>query len=253
MQLESDDGLDRSSLNFHPDFCSEDGNVILAAKDAKVYFRVHAFTLKTTSGFFRTMYSLPQPTPSQSDIIYLDEDAEILGHLLNMICGLAFPDITSHDVLEAILYAAEKYDMPCPMALIRMYLLTPCSLEDPIRLYAVACRHGWERESRLLSSRTLVLNIYDPEYRSSLRTLSTDALLNLFVLHRSRKDSFRDSMNKPPFVHGGPASSRVRPRKGAGAVKSDRLGWVSTADAERGRNEPLGGWVRSRCSLQHGW
>jgi len=67
MQLESDDDIrpvsrssPLSSLNFHSEFSSPEANVVLAAKDAKVYFRVHSHTLKTTSGFFRTMYSLPQ-------------------------------------------------------------------------------------------------------------------------------------------------------------------------------------------------
>lgn len=47
-------------LSFHPDFSLPDANVVIAAKDAKMHFRVHSYTLKTTSGFFRTMYSLPQ-------------------------------------------------------------------------------------------------------------------------------------------------------------------------------------------------
>lgn len=45
---------------FHPLFSSPDGDVILAAKGGELFFRVHTFTLKMTSGFFRTMYSLPQ-------------------------------------------------------------------------------------------------------------------------------------------------------------------------------------------------
>ncbi len=48
------------SLNFHPNFSSPEANVVLAAKEAQVYFRLHSHTLKTTSGFFKAMYSLPQ-------------------------------------------------------------------------------------------------------------------------------------------------------------------------------------------------
>jgi hypothetical protein len=47
-------------LSFHPEFSLPDANLVIAAKDAKMYFRVHSYTLKTTSGFFRTMYTLPQ-------------------------------------------------------------------------------------------------------------------------------------------------------------------------------------------------
>ncbi|KAF8972900.1 hypothetical protein BDZ97DRAFT_1900776 [Flammula alnicola] len=213
MQLESADedlvhpasSSSLTTLNFHPDFSSLDANVVLAAKDAKVYYRVHSHTLKTTSGFFRTMYSLPQSATTQSDIIYLDEDAEILEPLLRMICGLPFAEITSHDLVESLLYAAEKYDMPGPMSLIRMYILTPSSLNDPIRLYAVACRYDWEQESKTLSTRTLSLNLHDPVYRPSLRTLPTDAVLDLFSLHRSRREGFRQCLDGPPFVSGEPS------------------------------------------------
>lgn len=45
---------------FHPLFVAPDGDVILAAKGGEVLFRVHSFTLRMTSGFFKTMYTLPQ-------------------------------------------------------------------------------------------------------------------------------------------------------------------------------------------------
>lgn len=48
------------SLKFHPDFSSEEADVILASKDSALHFRVHSFTLKSTSAFFQTMFTLPQ-------------------------------------------------------------------------------------------------------------------------------------------------------------------------------------------------
>lgn len=120
--------------------------------------------------------------------MYLDEDSATLEHLLRMICGLPFPEIESHDMLDALLSAAEKYDMPGPLSLLRMYLLrNPSPLEDVVRLYAVATRYGWVQEAKVLSGRTLVIDLHDDAYTSSLRTLSTDALLSLYKLHRIRK------------------------------------------------------------------
>ncbi|KAF8197994.1 hypothetical protein BJ912DRAFT_952754 [Pholiota molesta] len=207
MQLESSEPVHSrsslASLTYHVAFSSPEANIILAAKDAKVYFRVHSHTLKTTSGFFRTMYSLPQSLNSQSEIMYLEEGADVLEHLLRMICGLPLSEITSHDFLESVLFAAEKYDMPGPMSLIKMHLLAPSkSLHDPIRLYALACRYDWKEESKELSTRTLSLNIYDPSLRPSIQILSTNALLDLFMLHRSRRDEFQRSLDGPPFVSG---------------------------------------------------
>ncbi|PPQ98420.1 hypothetical protein CVT24_004099 [Panaeolus cyanescens] len=209
MQLETDhnystshNDIDVDRLKYHPEFSSQEADVILASKDAKVYFRVPSFTLRTTSGFFQTMFSLPQSDTSPPNIIYLDEDADILECLLRMLCGFAFPDIVSHDTLESLAYAAEKYDMAGPLSLIRMYIMTT-TLSDPIRLYAIACRHGWIQEAKELSRRTLSMNIYDQTHRSTLRALSSDAMLNLFVLHRSRKDELEKALNSPPFVSGG--------------------------------------------------
>lgn len=105
-----------------------------------------------------------------------------------MICGLPFPEIESHDMLDALLSAAEKYDMPGPLSLLRMYLSgSPLILDDVVRLYAVATRYGWVQEAKAFSRRTLEINLHDDAYTPSLRTLSTDALLSLFKLHHQRK------------------------------------------------------------------
>jgi len=189
-------------LNFHPEFSSEEADVILACKESTLHFRVHSFTLKSTSGFFQTMFTLPQNPSAQSDIIYLEEDAEVLEPLLRMACGLPFSDITSLDLLESVIYAAEKYDMLGPMSTLRLCLLSPSLPDDPIRLYAIARKHNWLEVSKILSTRTLSLNIWDSVHQPALRMASADALLDLFILHRSRKDCLKDMLNNPPFVSG---------------------------------------------------
>jgi hypothetical protein len=195
------------SLKFHPDFSSEEADVILASKDSALHFRVHSFTLKSTSAFFQTMFTLPQNSNGgQSDIIYLHEDAEVLEPLLRMACGLPYSDITSLDLLESVIYAAEKYEMPGPMSTLRVLLSSPTLPEDPIRLYAIARKHDWLDVAKILSTRTLTLNIWDDAHKSALKTASSDALLDLFMLHRSRKESLREMLNNPPFVSGDSAT-----------------------------------------------
>lgn len=120
--------------------------------------------------------------------MYLDEDAEVLERLFSMVCGLPFREIESHDLFESLLFAAETYDMPGPLSLLRMFLLTPALDSDPIRLYSSATRYDWKKESSILSHRTLSLNIHDKKHQSALRTLSTDALLDLITLHRDRRE-----------------------------------------------------------------
>ncbi|KAI0633329.1 hypothetical protein C8Q77DRAFT_1114350 [Trametes polyzona] len=209
MQAEQEDqktDIELSNGGFHPLFSSPDGDIVLGSKD-RVLFRVHSFTLKTTSGWFRAMYSLPQRSATTLDLppetIYVDEDNATLEGLLRMVCGLPIPRLDSYDVIEPILHAAEKYDMPGPMSIVRALVMTPPLLSDPLRLYAIACRYGWQDEAMMASRYTLTLNLHAPEHRGTLQKLGTDALLNLFQLHRTRRETLRRRLDDPPFVNDG--------------------------------------------------
>jgi len=189
----------------HPLFSSSDGDIILGAKGGTL-FRVHSYTLKTTSGWFRTMFSLPQKsTPTTPEIIYVDEDAHTLEILLRMACGLPLVHIDTYDAIDALLFACEKYDMPGPMSICRVLVMLPHLAQQPFRLYSVACRYGWELEAKLASTQTLTSNIHAASLRPLLQRLGIDAVLNLFELHRSRREGLRQRLDCPPFVAGGVA------------------------------------------------
>jgi hypothetical protein len=202
MQADSDSTHDEALL--HPLFRSPDGDVILGAKGGAL-FRVHSYTLKTTSGWFRDMFTLPQNSSKKPevDVIYVDEDAYTLESLLRMVCGLPILTIDSYDTVDSLLYAAEKYDMPGPTSIIRMLTMTPALSNQPLRLYSTACRFGWDSEAKVASTQTLTFNLHSEEHRPFLQTLDTDALLNLFALHRTRREGLRKRLDDPPFVGGG--------------------------------------------------
>ncbi|KZP18652.1 hypothetical protein FIBSPDRAFT_920307 [Athelia psychrophila] len=169
----------QESIHSHPLFSSPDEDFILSAKGGSLLYRKHSFTLKTALGWFRIMFSRPQKsTPTTSAILYMDEDSAILEGILRMA--------------YALLYAAEKYDVPGPMFIIHISVMTPPLLDQPLRLHAVACRYGWEEEAKF-------------EYRSALQPLSTTALINLFALHRDQREILRKRLDEPPFVGGGNA------------------------------------------------
>jgi hypothetical protein len=190
----------------HTLFSNPEGDVILGSKDGDVLFRTHSFILKTTSGWFRSMFSLPQKCPPATpDVIYMDEDASVLENLLRMVCGLPIVPPTTYDAVDPLLFAAEKYDMPGPMSIIRMLVMTPPLLGQPLRLYAVACRFGWQSEAQYASQSTLSLDLHSELHRASLQMLSTSALLDLFQLHRDRREGLRTRLDDPPFVGGGTA------------------------------------------------
>ena len=192
----------KTEVVYHSLFSSPDADVVLATKEG-IHFRVHSYTLKNTSGWFRSMFSLPQKDAVQDDhpvLIYVDEDAGVLEALLRCVCGLEIPRLDTYDLIEPLLFAAEKYDMPGPPSIVRALVQTPPLLDDPLRLYALACRNGWYDEAKRASTATLSLNLYRPDYRKTLQKLTSVAILALLDLHRKRREVLRTRLNEPPFV-----------------------------------------------------
>ncbi|PCH43917.1 hypothetical protein WOLCODRAFT_104404 [Wolfiporia cocos MD-104 SS10] len=191
-------------MEYHPLFSSPDGDIVLVSTD-RTLFRIHSYTLKTTSGFFRTMFSLPSPRPPIADNLYLSEPTDVLASLLTLISGLQIPihALSSFDTLEPLLDAAEKYDMPGPVSVARALATTPTLLASPLRLYALCARHGWAAEARIAARETLTLDLHAPEHRTELMKLGTPALLSLFALHRARREALRRRLNDAPFVSDG--------------------------------------------------
>jgi hypothetical protein len=160
---------------------------------------------------------------SYADIIYMNDEAIVLEHLLRMVGGLPLLPITG-DVVESILHAAETYEMPGPISIIRLAVTSSPLADDPLRMYTICSRYEWEEELKFFSTRSLAFNLHDPSYSDVLQRLNSRALLRLFALHRSRRERYvnglpfrgfhdlmqpvvrlRGLLNEPPFVTGGPA------------------------------------------------
>lgn len=188
---------DHSELarSYDPAFTEEDADVILASSDDK-YYRVSSYALRKTSGFFRDMMTLPQGDSQHEDVIILDERSQILGMLLRMITGIEFQKPESFDNLEDLLAAAEKYDMPGPRATIRIIITTPLFLKQPLRVYAIAGRYGWEEEAKYASKLTLALSIYKDEHASALERIPASYLMRLLRLHRERAEKFKEHITR---------------------------------------------------------
>ncbi|KIJ67481.1 hypothetical protein HYDPIDRAFT_108258 [Hydnomerulius pinastri MD-312] len=213
----------------HPAFDSPDADVVLVSKDL-TRFRVHSFTLKTTSGWFRSLFSLPRPSPSNPDAtststpkptlvpstsnpetIHLDEDSSTLELLLRMISGLPIQPLTTYDTVDALLFASEKYDMPGPASLVRIAVLTPPLADQPLRLYAAAARCGWTEEAKVASQRTLAMDLWKEDNWEMLSRVDVRAVLDLLKLHRARREGLRKRLDQHPFVGGNMAlCSRCR-------------------------------------------
>ncbi|KAF9035177.1 hypothetical protein BJ165DRAFT_1355710 [Panaeolus papilionaceus] len=194
---------------YHPCFTSPDADIILRSTQGTLY-RIHSYTLRSTSGFFDTMFSLPQPKvsrllegsgePSTPAPTVLDvyENDFAMEHLLKIMCGLPIPKWNSFDDIERVLTVAEKWDTPGPISSIRSAITSPRFLEDyPLRCYVVARHFGWDAEAKIASTHTLTLNLYDPVHEPLLDLMSSRDVLLLLNLHRKRRDMFRDFLNSP--------------------------------------------------------
>jgi len=256
---ESSDPATFQGSKYHPLF-TFDADVVLGSRDG-VLFRVPSTTLRMTSAWFRTMFTLPQgspPTPSRlrnnhlrdsntdastsppSDIevIGLAEDARTLESLLRMICGLEIPALDTWDAVEPVLYAAEKYEMPGPASIVRALLRTPAFADEPLRLYAAACHFGWAEDVRTASTRSLSVDLYHSSNRTALLRLRTADLLALVDLRHARREQFRLRIAQPPFLTdaqlGDAATARCsRCREPISHVEWRELRWRMLDELER--------------------
>lgn len=193
---------------FHPEFSFPDADVILQSTEGTLY-RIHSYTLCTTSGFFNTMFSLPQPRCKEThdhnhsslgepDEIPIYESDFVLERLLRLLCSIPIPSWESFDDVDRVLTAAEKWDTPGPIASIRAALTCPEFLaSDPLRLYILAKHFEWKEEAKLAATQTLRLDLHDPIYASTLERLSSKDLLSLLNLHRKRRDMFKKLLDSP--------------------------------------------------------
>jgi len=249
------------SRSYDPAFVEDDANIVLQSSDG-IYYRVSSYTLRTTSGFFRGMMTLPAPSNDQNtdDVIVLGETSKVLGTLLRMIGGLAFVRWESIDELEEILAAAEKYDMPGPIATIEVNLTTSIFLEQPLRLYAIAARYGLEEAAKVASKGTLSLSIHDEEHIPILERIPVSYVLRLFRLHQKRKDEFQKLVKQNKTL-GVATCSQCGRNFGHGALKGITYFaqcMVSKVDLQPAGNELLDGMWRTwpeaserACWAQH--
>jgi len=185
-----------ASSPVHPMFSSEDADIILSSRD-NTHFRVRSQLLRATSGWFDTLLSLPNNAPDATavDILRLDETANILDALLRMVSGFEIPELRPIEFCEAILYAAEKYEMPGPISIVRIALCSTLLDVSPIRVYGIAARRNWVPEAQAASTRTLSLDLFHADAVPELNRLDGPIMVKLLLLHHSRRQAFKEALD----------------------------------------------------------
>ncbi|KAF8182683.1 hypothetical protein BJ912DRAFT_977545 [Pholiota molesta] len=212
---------DDFSPKYHPSFSYPDADITLRSLQGTLY-RVHSFTLRTTSGLFATMFDLPQPrkllSPEcddrvlenqtiQAETLDVYEDDFPLEHLLKLMSGLPTAKLDSLDDFEKVIRIAEKWDTPGPLSTMRHSLISkPFLAQEPLRCYSIAKHFRWDAEAKAASTHTLVLDLCDPIHTPIMELMSSKDILVLLELRRKRRDLFRDLLDSPERFAAGNSS-----------------------------------------------
>lgn len=187
-------------------FNGNDADFILRSSD-RVDFHVHKLILALASPTFKSMFTLPSPTPpttthagssgddDQRDglpIAQLSEDAATLDILLRACYPCSVPDILDLGSLQRVLDAAEKCEIEAyrrPASV----LLKSFVNAAPIQVYSLACRFGFADIVPIAGKAALsvnfneLLNVPPP----TLRILDSLYLHRLLRYHRQCGDVAR--------------------------------------------------------------
>lgn len=179
------------ALDTHPDFSSPNADVVLRSSD-DMLFRVSSDLLCRTSGWFATMFTLPQGSNVDrvTEPIPMGEPSATLFALLSIVNGRTLPPLDQLDDLERLLASAEKYEMSMVISVLRLAFASRLVDVAPLRLYGIACRMGWELEAKDASSRTLTQNLLTPEAQAELAAMEPRHRNLLLDLHRQRRETF---------------------------------------------------------------
>jgi len=183
------------------EFDGPDGDIILRAQGppANRDFRVHKLFLSIASPVFRDMFGIPQPTPvargADIEIIDMTDPPRALHLVLKLIYPFPPPDIDRLDLLVEGLVITDKYNIEGARARLRL-ALTKFINDAPLRVYAIACRFGFDEEAEAASS--LTTTIYLPaltDLPDDLKYISAPAYHKLIVLHTKHRDDIEDAVD----------------------------------------------------------
>jgi len=194
-------------------FNHPEADVVLRSSDKEpVDFRVFKLFLSLSSPFFSDIFTLPQPPPSlpgspyagetlslsprirdhKIPVIQMSEDSETL----QLFLGLCFPisvhpqrtTFTSLPQLQKVAEAALKFEMTSILTYLRSSsgLLSPHFLESqPLRVFAIAYRYGWDLEARQAARYTLRhSNPMSGSFVAELEFISAATFFHLQEYHR---------------------------------------------------------------------
>ncbi|KAL0571447.1 hypothetical protein V5O48_010516 [Marasmius crinis-equi] len=236
-----------SPINYHPSFTSSTADVTLSSSDG-LHYRLPSYTLRTTSGLFNTLLSLPRGGDrSCAIVIPTNEPSDALTTFLFLLTGRGLPpsgvsessSSSSFGAITRLVGLAEKWDAPGPLSYIRAGLTSAHLLRsDPLGVFQIACHFEWLPERHLAARHTLLIDLLTGELlhpesgsvddvaernQRTLQRLSSKDLMFLFRLRRLRRDKFREIITSTVHFAAGNSDNYFCSR--CGVTRIDNRTW----------------------------
>lgn len=185
----------------HP-FDNPAADVILRSSDKEpTDFRAFKLLLSLSSPFFSEIFTLPQPTDPNASVysdecvddpdtpvIQMTEDKQTLQLLLGLCLPISIhetPRFSSLQEIQKVQEAAFKFEMEGIQKYLRAELVLPRFIESqPLRVFAIAYRYGWDVEARKAARYTLRHPITNIAFVSELEFISGATFYRLQEYHR---------------------------------------------------------------------
>jgi hypothetical protein len=168
-------------------------------------FHTHKVILSTSSAFFHGMFSVPQPRhPAEDDIdntnlpvVHVVEPAEVFEIFLRLIYPIEPPVIESIQIVDHLSQLAIKYMVGCVRARLKQVLASPSFLtNDPIWVYAIACRMDLDEEAKQAVPHTYRIDLTRDVPRPLLRAMTAEANNSLLRSHATRREGLTLVINQ---------------------------------------------------------
>jgi hypothetical protein len=171
----------------------DSADIIIRSSDG-VYFRMVKLLLSLASPVFKDMFGLPRSadgideTKDGLPVVDLTEDSGTIKNLLSFCYPviytgrMGFMDLSEvHSMLEA----ANKYEMEGIRKDVVQNLTKPEFLaNEPLRVYAIACRHKLEAEALLAVKSTLIRPVLGDAYFPELVSMDARQLYSAMLYRK---------------------------------------------------------------------
>ena len=180
-------------------FDDPDADVILRAplqpgSDEFRDFHVYKNILSIASSVFRDILSIPQPLHLTSgdttlDVVGVTDPANVLETFLQLIYPVDPPVIEDLRLVDDLFRLADKYAAKGVSAKLKKLLVSPSFLkDDPIGVFAVACRNNLEEEEGLAVSHTFLIDVVGEISDEHLESMTAKAYHRLLAKHALRQE-----------------------------------------------------------------